>query len=585
MKMGIHSLNFRDFSIKKKMIVTLILCVLLPFIIAAVIVSSVLARKARKEIQKEEQYIINELRQELEAHLKRANEFAEAHRYSGIIRNILMDKSSMNDYILLHDIFKDFVDREELCRAVYLVRDDQILFQIGETYQEQEVSLSTGTDYEIRGNWTGVDTVKVFDVGFNKSVEVVSCVYNIYDFYQYKKIGKLVISYRVDQLKEKFVNRFSEYVEYNALFAPNGDRIAEGQLEEETLLDYDSIPLDQTEGYRSIRTRSQKGTLFFSRTAEGFTLLRVVMDQKDSALLAYLLLAVLVCGIFGVTYMKVLDVYVTGPLAALSRQMSRTRPGERNRFAGAPNRDEIGDIILAYENMVDDLNHLINQVYVEKIHTQEAEKNALLAQLKPHFLYNTLDSIRWCALKNNDPDTARQLEALSEIYRNVLHFGQEMIEIAEEKSFLKNYFYLMKVRSSIPMELFIRIEEELDHAYIPKLCIQPLVENAIHHGLENSENGGIIDVRIRKRSIEKEEYLEIRVFDNGVGTNAGAVRRAIADETLKDAFALRSISKRIRLKYGERCRLFFYSKKGAGTLVMIRLKYVRQGEGYENDDC
>ncbi|HHV12934.1 MAG TPA: histidine kinase [Clostridiales bacterium] len=570
-----NAFAFRNYSIKKKMIIALILCVLLPFFVITFIMSNILTAIEMKENRKEETYIIEDISMELENIAKRADEFAESNLGSGAVKDILRDRGSMNDYLILYDNFKNFVAHEDIKETIYLVKNGTIVFQIGDYYLYPDVNLSVENTYPGKGSWSGVDKIKVFGKGFSKSLEFLSRSYPVYDYSNNSYIGQIVVSYSMEEICSRSIDKFASEDRVNVLYHPSGRVLAysnrNGMEEESDLLD--KIPPSQSLGYVNIQSDKQKGTLYYSRLNSGFTIVRMIKRQWQPEILINLVLTVFVCVLFGFACIFILNKYIIEPLNALSDKMKHVKLGESKEIKIRVNQDEIGSIVSEYDKMMKTINSLIEQVYIEKINKQEAEKNALISQLKPHFLYNTLDSIKWLAIKIKAHEVAAQLEALSEIYRNVLNFGREMIAVEEEKKFLENYFYLMKERASVPMELIIDIDKELKFAYLPKLIIQPLVENSINHGLINQDNGGTIYVGIRKKVINFEELIEIRVFDNGVGTNAYELMKTIKDENPKSAFALRNIDRRIRLKYGEKSKLLIFSKKSRGTLVLVRLKY------------
>jgi len=212
------------------------------------------------------------------------------------------------------------------------------------------------------------------------------------------------------------------------------------------------------------------------------------------------------------------------------------------------------------------LKRLIEEVYTTKIKEQEAELNALIAQINPHFLYNTLDSIHWLAVKNRDYAVGEQLEALSAIFRHVLNRGEECVTIASEVEFIRNYMAIMESRFGRRVKIQIQTEPGLEQVLIPKLIIQPLVENGILHGLEPKKEGGTILITIEVQG----DNLVIAVEDDGVGADEAEITEKMKNrESGKDTFALKNIDDRIKLRYGSAYGLCFESKPGKGTRVLV----------------
>ena len=242
--------------------------------------------------------------------------------------------------------------------------------------------------------------------------------------------------------------------------------------------------------------------------------------------------------------------------------------------------DEIGALNQEFDEMSRRLKRLIEEVYTTKIKEQEAELNALIAQINPHFLYNTLDSIHWMAIKNRDYSVGEQLEALAAIFRHVLNQGEECVTIASEVEFIQNYMAIMESRFGRRVKIQIQTEPGLEKVMIPKLIIQPLVENGILHGLEPKKEGGTILITIA----EREKKLVIAVEDDGVGADAAEIVKKMKDgDGGKDTFALKNIDDRIRLRYGNSYGLRFESKPGEGTRVLVVMPLEEEND--EADDC
>lgn len=174
------------------------------------------------------------------------------------------------------------------------------------------------------------------------------------------------------------------------------------------------------------------------------------------------------------------------------------------------------------------------------------------------------------AIRNKDYAVADQLEALSEIFRHVLSRGSDMVTVKSEVEFLNHYMMLMQARFGRRIRIHIYLPEELNTHLIPKLIIQPLVENAILHGLEPKKEGGLIEVTVGRSP----SALEIMVSDDGVGADEDQIRsRMNGHSDLQDTFALCNIDERIKLRYGNGYGLKFESRMGVGCRVTVTLPF------------
>ena len=199
----------------------------------------------------------------------------------------------------------------------------------------------------------------------------------------------------------------------------------------------------------------------------------------------------------------------------------------------------------AFNQITERIDNLIKKVYLIDYEKQEAQLRALTEQINPHFLYNTLDSIHWKAIRNKDLEVAEQILALSDVYRYLLNQGKEKITIRDEVKFQEKYLYLMSMRYGNRVAWKSEVSEDALDLMIPKLIIQPLIENAIVHGIEPSPEGGSVILRIYR---EKGE-LVIDVKDTGVGFGRNLSLRNDELHALEGGFALKHMNRRMKLHY------------------------------------
>ena len=212
------------------------------------------------------------------------------------------------------------------------------------------------------------------------------------------------------------------------------------------------------------------------------------------------------------------------------------------------------------------------QVKNEQKKLRKAEFELLQAQINPHFLYNTLDAIVWSAESGNQKQVVNMVGNLSDFFRLSLNKGKEQVLVKEEMNHVRSYLEIQQIRYQDILDYEIRLPETLYDYKIPKLTVQPLVENALYHGIKNRRGGGRIEVGGR----EEEGLFEIYVKDNGMGMDKARleeVRRGIKDasEEKNAVYGLYNVNERIRLNFGDDYGISIDSKYGEGTCVTIRL--------------
>ena len=560
------------------------MCILLPFSLVGGIISNKMVSQEKDSQRVYELSVLEELAAELDNVLEQARQFTNTCQGNANISRILNNRGKSKDYLALADFFEEEFNQNDYWFAAGIGDGEKIVFQRGDKYLNDEMDPAQMERLENETSfWTGAQKAEYWEYGKLQQEQVITLYSNIYNVYRNSRMGEVFVCLSEEKLRIRYLSYLPEDGRDSMIINEKGEVISsrwkrdlgknKGYLE--TILQQE----DQESGYFRIRWRDTDAWLYYVRCQNGWYLISIMENSGTNSGIIFMLVSVGVCLVFGMTYAWIQNRYIIAPLKRLSIRMNRVKWGEMEQSSLPSNEDEIGSIIRNFEDMMDKINHLVNQVYLEKIKTQEAEREGLLTQMKPHFLYNTLDSIHWTAIRNRDYEVGRQLEALSDIFKHVLNFGKETLCIQEELDLAQSYFYLVKKRYSVPVELEISVEEELKEAEIPKLIVQPLVENAIVHGLEEKENGGKILVRVRKRIKNREQLVEITVADNGLGTYHARVRAWMRSESdPSNAFALRNIDERVRLTSGENCGLRFYSRKGAGTIVKVLLRCSEQTE-------
>lgn len=225
--------------------------------------------------------------------------------------------------------------------------------------------------------------------------------------------------------------------------------------------------------------------------------------------------------------------------------------------------------------MIDKINELLEQVTTEQIRLRKAEFELLQAQINPHFLYNTLDAIIWLAEAGEQKRVVGMVRNLSDFFRTSLNQGKDINSIKEEMLHVKSYLEIQHVRYQDILSYDIEVPEALYIYSIPKITIQPLVENALYHGIKNKRGMGHISIR----GEAGEKDFTITVTDDGIGideTRLRQVQSGIQNKVLtgKDFYGLYNVCERIRLNFGEEYGIFIESVYGEGTSVRVILPYV-----------
>jgi len=266
---------------------------------------------------------------------------------------------------------------------------------------------------------------------------------------------------------------------------------------------------------------------------------------------------------------------ITTPISDLSRLMRRAQTGDFSVRFDNRCQGEIGQLGDAFNVMVDKINELLLLVYREQQQKREAEMKILREQIKPHFLYNTLDIIQWMAKKYQASDIVEIVMALSNFFRISLSSGKEYITLREEIKLTTSYLDVLKFRYEDLFEYEPACDPALLDCMVPRLILQPLVENALYHGIKESDSErGVIRIRAEKRGPSE---LLITVADDGAGIDQTACDQlnALLHRTERPAggkaFGILNVHDRIRFSYGDAYGLFYKPNPTGGTIVEVCL--------------
>lgn len=265
---------------------------------------------------------------------------------------------------------------------------------------------------------------------------------------------------------------------------------------------------------------------------------------------------------------------IVRPLKKLGSLMKLAETGDFNVKINFNREDEIGTLTTSFNSMTSKIDNLIQEVYVEQIRQSKLELQMLQSQINPHFIYNTLESISMMATIHDDDTTSEMASNLGSILRYGINKTKEEVTVKEEIDNLEKYIYLQDIRFHSVYRIVIQVDPELYSVHIVKLILQPIVENAIYHGMKDIRSGG--EILVRGYQTDKKTMI-FEVEDNGSGMSAELTRDLndyINDRNnLFHSIGLRNVNKRIKIKYGEEYGLTILSEANF-TKVVVKLPIV-----------
>lgn len=266
---------------------------------------------------------------------------------------------------------------------------------------------------------------------------------------------------------------------------------------------------------------------------------------------------------------------ISRPIEQLTEKMKQVQNGNFSPVVdkeGPYLKDEIGDLQHNFSIMLDKINQLIKENYTKQLLIKETEYKALQSQINPHFLYNTLDSINWIAKVNDQEKISAMVEALGNMMRNIISKKAPLITLKEEMDIVTDYITIQKYRYGDRLHFHLDYDSSCETARIPKLTIQPLVENAIQHGLEEMATECYISVHI----FSERGFVNMIVQDNGPGMNEETITQIYQGQIKPkgSGIGLYNIMERINIMFGEESKVVIESRKNSGTDVKISLPFM-----------
>lgn len=507
----------------------------------------------------------------LDSTMKSINSISRLTMLRSTVRTFLLAESNStprtrNALQEIHDILNTF---NLSCNVVILRMDGQCLNtgpgityvntgKIFETEWLNEVMAQKG-NYVIKAGTRGA---------FRSNIgEMVSFVRVINDINTQKPIGILAINLP-SRFFEQAYEGLSGETSHFALYDTSSRLICKdnestfSSLNPENLLQNTREETDKL-FYKSIFTCDTLGDSHFILAS------RLEVRILDG-LPAKLLVALIIGAFILLAFMWLINTYIAKnviyPIQRLVDSMAEVQNGWLHRVSMNVNDDEIGLLKNSYNAMLIEINQLIEELLQKEKTLRMAELDALQEQMKPHFLYNTLDMIRYMALENRTDEVYNMLETLGNFYRRFLSKGSTDLSLGEEIEIVKSYLTLQRTRFEDIFTDEYEIEEGLSSIRVPRLILQPLVENSIYHGIRPKGEHGVIRVTVKRQ----EDFLFLSIYDNGIGMSAHQ-RELLFSGKDSRSFGFQGTIERIRYYYKTEDVFEIHSTEGEYCEIILKL--------------
>lgn len=490
-----------------------------------------------------------------------------------LLRKVCLSRNEINGVSIL-------ISEEE--HFSYNTTSGRAITEVGFDYQTilQEASNVSG-----QLSWY----VDQSDSGHVRQIYVLRTINNID---RYEELGVMVIQLNLDELASVYGNLSTEFMEQIAIVTQDGDYVigtgepSQRQLSYLNELDETSVSnywIDEEQNdlvcYRDLVHPSWRII-----TEISLPKLNEDMNEFRNYFLVIIAATILILSLLS----SFMAVDIIDPINRLVDAMKHMKKDKVHDVVVVDRKDELGYLSESFNDMSGEIDFLVNQVYKEQLTRKEAELKTLQAQINPHFLFNTLESINWLARMNEVPEISSMVTALSSLMEAGIGKGGAMVSLREELEFADSYIRIMKGRYGDKLNYQNQVDRSVLAKRVPKLMLQPILENAIYHGIEKSRKEGTVSLLVEK-SVDN---IVIHITDNGKGMPVERLAQLNdllsrtdllnEEEDISVGIGLINVNKRLKLFFGDQYGIRIESVEGQHTTVIIHIPIKEDDKGGSN---
>lgn len=552
--------KFRDMKYRHKLTILLVISSLVPMTMLALYSHNSMSRLVRHNEVEDTSSILEQTRESIDSQIEVYTGLINYLTYSPDIEEVINEKN-MDNYVAyakytqivdplltVPKSYHDAINQIQIFADSIKVRHEYTLVPMDEIGQEW---WSSQLNDEVQVQWL-VNTEK----------PEIAAVRNIYD--GRNRTAVLCITLDYNKIFKPLKNIISDESGTMVLDQSQNIVYRDENIQDNDLADLresDKILEQISKEYVAVNSTSQN-------TGWKFYLYKTKKSVEKSVyqmLLAEIPLiagCVLIIFILGMAFSRLF----TRKIEMLTENMDQVNHGSREVTVTSDAEDEVGVLIRSFRRMMGEIDRLISEVYENKIALKEFELKALTAQINPHFLYNSLSIINWMAIKSGQKEISKVTLDLSTFYRTALSKGEDMVTVENCIRNIEAYLSIQLVMHDNDFTVEWKIDPQVKAEKVPKLILQPVVENALEHGLDVKEEG---DKILQLSFLDAWDAVLLRVESNGMGMEQSVAESLVTYQA--EGYGLKNVNDRICLLYGEEYKIRITSSVGKGTVVEMRI--------------
>lgn len=523
--------------------------------------------------------LVKQVNNDIDYYLKTVETIADNIRYNHDLNSYSKKPDGQLEQDIMNDLNTYAESRSDIMNILLITNDGKVL------HDNRKLELKDNQRFEDydwykkakkEGKFT-VSNSHIQQIFKNRYKWVVSCSTVLRSPYYEGELGVLLVDINYNLINDmvssiKLGKKGYIFIvdqQGNIVYHPKQQLLYSGLKEEDM-----DIILHAGDGSKTVKEDRKKK--LYTITTSDYSGWKVVSSVYTEDILSYkpnLIRFFFIMGSLAIMIAILIAIIISRsilhPIKQLAHTMHKVEEGNLDVTLNVNQDNEIGDLAGAFNLMINRIKNLVNQNKTIEKNKRKNELKALQAQINPHFLYNTLDSIIWMAEVKNYKAVVTMTSALAKLFRISISKGEEYITVGMEIEHVENYLKIQKIRYGEHLDYHIHVDTELKEYKIIKLIIQPIVENAIYHGIKNVPGGGTININVKKA----QNKILIAVEDDGVGMKQEDIEalfdpgHTLSRDKKLGGVGVRNVDNRIKLYYGEDYGLTIESEPYEGTTV------------------
>jgi two-component system, sensor histidine kinase YesM len=579
-----NGVRFID-SLRFKLICITIVFILVPILVVSIIYSNLVKDIISKKYSESAIQSVYEAGKNIDFILNDIREFSNVILTNRDFIKELNNTDNM-DTVTFRNLLRSFFTSREDIDGIYVLADGNLYsvgaIKVAEQKEIMPVETLARSEGEIVWINTRQEKIKILSGEFDK--HYFSLGRKLIDFNTLKELGLITIDIDESMLEKSYKNLMSGesgqvfICNREGVIVSHPDKGKIGKSIKNEMYAGEILSSQSSSGHISFKDNHVEQIAIYSTcNVNGWKIVKITPYRYLYKEIEEIQWNLIVAGIVYIIITLCLALYLavrsTEPIIRLMKVMKKAENGNLDVQINMKRKDEIGQLGTSFNNMISEMKMLIDRLVEEERLKKEIELEALHAQINPHFLYNTLNTIKWMAKIQGAKGVSSAITALIKLLRVSINLGKDMILFRDEIEYVENYLVIQKLRFNERVTIEYEIAEECLLCTIPKLILQPIVENSLIYGLEEEEPK---QLHIRIKAYKAADRLMIEVSDNGPGIKPEVARNIFKSEKDVNKFStvgLNNIYQRIKLYFGDAYGIHIVSEENAGTNIIVELPY------------